>query len=263
MDGLKPNFSGRIAIIRLDCCRKNGEVYRMDKKFTPQDIIDSYKRRQRLIPFLFIFLAIVLVVLGIIIIVIASRGVTQKEPTPTLTLEPTATQSTATPTNTVTITETPTITTTTTPSAPFEYVVQEGDNCYALAEKYNVELLVLLAINGFTGCPIQPGDTIMIPFPGQEMPTPTPIPSDMPRGTRITYTVQVGDNLYIIASKFNSTVEQIMTINKITDPNNINAGDALIVPVNLVTPTITLAPTSTKSVTNTPGAPTATLTATP
>ncbi len=234
----------------------------MDNKFSPQDIIDSYKRRQRLIPFLFIILAIVLVVLGVIIIVIATRGVTQRGPAATATLEPSATQATYTPSLTPTITETPTETMTMTPSAPFEYVVKEGDNCYALAETYNVELLVLLAVNNFTGCPIQPGDTILIPPPGMVLPTPTPIPSDLPRGTRITYTVQLGDNLYIIASKFNSTVEQIMTINKITDPNSINAGDALIVPCNLVTPTITLAPTSTKGATSTSGTVTTTPTVT-
>jgi LysM repeat protein len=231
----------------------------MDNKLTPQDIIDSYKRRQRMVPFLFIFLAVVLVILGVIIIIIAGKGVSQREPTSTPTLEPTAMQPTSTIAETPTITETPTETTTTTPNAPYEYVVQEGDNCYTLAEEHGVELEVLLAINNFTGCPIQPGQTILIPNPGMELPTPTPIPSDMPPGTRITYTVRLGDNLYIIASKFNSTVDKIMSLNKITDPNSINVGDALIIPVNIVTPTKTLVPTSTP---NTPQ-PTATITNTP
>jgi len=163
---------------------------------------------------------------------------------------------------TATETQTPLPTVTSTPSGPFEYVVQSGDNCYDIATKYGVDLVTLLAINNFTtgGCSIQPGQTIIIPAPGQKAPTPTNIPSDMPRGTKIKYTVQEGDTLETIASKFNSTIESIVNLNKsiITDQNTVNVGDVLTISVNLVTPTPTRAPTSTKAATAVPPSPTAT-----
>lgn len=99
----------------------------------------------------------------------------------------------------------------------------------------------------------------MIPAPGQELPTPTPLPTNMPRGTKINYTVQSGDTLDLIAAKFNSTVEDIMTLNKITDKNRIDVGMVLVIRVNLVTPT----PTRPPSLTPTAGGAAATPTPTP
>ncbi len=67
---------------------------------------------------------------------------------------------------TATITMTPTITATVTPSGPFEYVVQEGDNCTSISEQFDVDVDVLLALNSLnSSCYITPGQTIMIPLP--------------------------------------------------------------------------------------------------
>jgi hypothetical protein len=116
---------------------------------------------------------------------------------------------------------------------------------------------VLLAINSFTDCPIQPNDTIWIPGKDQQLPTETPIPSDMPRGTIVEYTVKTGDTIQSIVSRFNSTSDQIIALNDLKDANAINAGQLLKVPVNIATPTPTVAPSSTKAIT-TPGIFTAT-----
>ena len=80
-----------------------------------------------------------------------------------------------------------------------------------------------------------------------ELPTPTEIPTNMPIGTRINYTVQNGDSLSKIASKFNTTIAYILADNKgkITDQNNLSVGLVLVIRVNMVTPTQTKAPTST------------------
>lgn len=242
----------------------------MSGKESPQRVIDSYKKRQKAGPLFVWGAAILLLVIGIIILVIWFTGpnapaialFASKTPTPTSTFTPTPTRSTFTPTLTATITETPTPSLTPTASGPFEYTVQEGDTCYDLSVQYEVDLLVLLAINNFNPgeCPIRPGDKILIPAPGQELPTPTPVPQDLPRGTKIEYVVQTNDNLDTIAARFNSTVEDIMLQNKLTDKNKINVGQILIIRVNLVTPTATRPPTNTP----TPGgaAPTATATAT-
>jgi LysM repeat protein len=240
----------------------------MSGKSSPQSIIDSYKKRQRMTPFIVWGLAAVLVIAGIILLVVWFTGPNAPKlglfstATPTATATPTLTPETPTATAslTPTITQTSAPTMTVTPSGPFEYTVKEGDTCFDLALNYEVDLLVLLAINNFAPnqCPIRPGDIILIPAPGQALPTATPLPSNMPRGTRIDYVIQSGDTLDIIAARFNSTVEDIMSLNKITDKNKINVGDTLIVRVNLVTAT----PTRKPSLTPTAGGATATITPT-
>jgi LysM repeat protein len=68
-------------------------------------------------------------------------------------------------------------------------------------------------------------------------------------GTKIEYVVRQGETLQSIASKFNSTAEAIAKENDITNQNDIQAGQKLIVPVNIATPT----PTWTSSPTPGPG----------
>jgi LysM repeat protein len=197
-------------------------------------------------------------------------------PTPTLTFTPT---STSTPTETPTATETATVTPTATFSSPFNYTVQAGDYLALIVEKYNlgndgIAWILLLnpygGINATTGFPIGvdpttqnilPGQVLLLPAPGMPFPTATPIPANLPRGTKLDYIVQAGDSLGGIADKFNSTIDDIIKENNITDPNAIRVGDLLKIPVNMVTPTATRPPTSTP-VTPGPGtlAPTATLT---
>jgi LysM repeat protein len=229
---------------------------------TPQNVINRFEKRQKIMPYFLGGLAGILALLGIFIIIAVVSGsrnpfaaiFSTKTPTATATFTPTATQPSPTPSMTPTITDTPTPEQTATASGPQFYEVKQYDNCSDIANTFNVDLLVLIAINNFEPgtCPIIPGQKIIIPAPGQTMPTPTPIPSDMPRGTVIQYIVQKGDTLAIIASKFNSTVQDIMTQNKITDQNLIYFGQVLKVRVNLVTPTPTKQATSTLAVTQTP-----------
>jgi LysM repeat protein len=180
-------------------------------------------------------------------------------PTPTITLTPSLTPL---PTETPTVTTTPTETATATASAPFTYTVQEGDSLAVIADKFGLGengIKLTLLLNPFsenTGTGIDPGTQIvypgqqlLIPNPGMELPTATAIPPNLPRGTPIDYTVESGDSLAAIASKFNSTEEAILAIedNNLDDPNSIFIGQLLRIPVNLVTPTATRPPTSTPS----------------
>lgn len=50
-------------------------------------------------------------------------------------------------------------------------------------------------------------------------------------GEPVTYRVQPGDTLLTIAAQFNVTVENIMAINNLEDPNFIQVGQELIIPV--------------------------------
>ncbi len=234
----------------------------MSKKEDPQKMINSYKRRQQVLPFVMWGLAVLLILVGVIILIVWLIGPNKPQislfssATPTATATNTATPPTPTATATITptITETPTVTITPTRSGPVEYTIQEGDTCYDIAATYEIDMTVLLAINNFDAglCLINPGDTIIIPGPDQELPTATPWPANLPRGTKLPYVVQFGDTLDTIADKFLSTVDAIMTENKLENANQIFAGQILNVPVNLVTPTPTKVATVTPDPNNSP-----------
>ncbi|MEA3327195.1 MAG: LysM peptidoglycan-binding domain-containing protein [Chloroflexota bacterium] len=238
----------------------------MSKKDT-KNIISSYRKKQKLGPYIIGGAAILLAIAGITLLIIYLAGggdgkplaiFSSDTPTPTATLTPTPVTPTATSTMTATATNTPTITQTATASAPFEYEVQEGDNCTSIAAEFDVDIEVLMVLNNLTSsCFITPGQTILIPAPGQELPTATPLPSDIAPGTLIEYRVRQGDSLYALAEQFNSTVDRILEetnkyradndLDEMEDANDLFVGDTLIIPVFIVTPvpTETLTPTAT------------------
>ncbi|MCL4559561.1 MAG: LysM peptidoglycan-binding domain-containing protein [Chloroflexi bacterium] len=247
----------------------------MSQKNSAQNVIQSYRKRQQMGPFIVGGAAILLVIVGLLVLVLWLTGpnapslaiLSTKTPTATSTYTSTPVTPTSTPTITPTETLTPTMTVTPTPSGPFKYQVQEGDTCWDIAQKFQVDLMVLLALNNFPSneCPIKVGDEIYVPAPDQGLPTPTALPTGY-KG-EITYTVMPGDTLAGIAYKFYSTEDAIMAKNKITDKNKIYPGDKLIIPVNIATRVPTRAPTSTPNpltptVTPKPGTATPTGTAT-
>jgi LysM repeat protein len=228
----------------------------MWNKSSPQNTINQFKNRRQLLPIFISVMALLLVIIGIVILVLWISGggfsinLFNKKPTPTSTLAPTPILS-PTPSPIPTETPTPTSPVTPTPSGPFEYEVKQDDTCWGVAVKFKADFEALLAINSFPNgtCPIIPGQIILIPAPGQSVPTQTPFPSDLAKGTKITYTIKSGDTLASIASAHNTTLADILALNKnkFTDLNNIPIGIQLIIRVNLVTPTATFAPTSTKA----------------
>jgi hypothetical protein len=224
---------------------------------TIKDTIESYrKRRKQLLPLILGGAAILLVVIGIIIVAtsLSGNGFTffaTKTPTPTIT--PSLTN-TSTPTETPTLTATPTITSTPTASAIYSYVVKEGESLTSiiqsqgLADTPNAIIIIQLLNPIIDPNFITVGQTIFLPPPNFPLPTPTPLPTGLNPGSRISYLVLEGDNLNLIANKFNSTIEAIVEANKTTLPDGIsttlNAGQILLVPINLVTPVPTVIPTA-------------------
>jgi len=233
----------------------------MSDKESPQEIINAYRKRQeraqRMPVVLFILFAVLVVVGGAFLIFWLTGAETPQismdifdrsteTPTVTLTLTSTPIPPTATPTNTATPappTDTPEPTLTPTRSGAVIYTVNEGDTLFSIAEAFDVSFLVLIEFNqerlGLDPANpiIRVGDELLIPAPGTELPTPTPLPDDLPRGFKIEYTVQLGDSLAAIALQFNSTVEDILEQNEdLEDANAIFAGQILIIRVNLVTP---------------------------
>jgi LysM repeat protein len=241
----------------------------MSKK-DAKNVISSYRKKQKLGPYIIGAVAILLAIAGITLLIIYLVGggegpglslFSTDTPTPTATNTPTPVTPTATATLTPTVTNTPTITPTNTPNAPFEYEVQEGDNCTSIAEEFEIDIEVLLALNNLSSnCFITPGQTILIPAPGQELPTATPLPTDIAPGTLIEYSVRPGDSLSALAEQFNSTMERIIEetneyrrendLDEMEDANDIFVGDVLIIPVFIITPVPTNTPTFTPSPTS-------------
>lgn len=219
------------------------------------DVIQSYRRRrERMTPLLLGGLAVVLLVVGIFFVVlwltsdqpISLPGfLASRTPTPTSTSTPLP------PTQTPTITLTPEPSLTPTLEGPRTYIVELGDTLSSIAEKFEIDVFLLMAVNGIED-PDQlfVNDELLIPEPGSDLPTKTPLPSTLTPGQEIEYRVEPGDTLETIAAQFNSTAEAIAELNEIEDPNTIGVGQVLIVPVNIATPTPTNSPG--------PGDPTAT-----
>jgi LysM repeat protein len=237
----------------------------MDNKKSTRSVIENYrKRRQQNQVFIVWGGAGLLILVGIILLVIWLTGPSKplsglfatETPTPTLTFTPTLT---STPTETPTVTPTSTETLTPTQSAPYSYIVQEGDFLATIAESQNLgvdAVALILLLNTYTDDGanfsidpatqiVYPGQEILLPYPGMPLPTATPIPADIARGTELIYSVQAGDTVAGIASLFNSTVDEIITLNELDDPNAIFVGQQLTIPTNLVTATATFPPTST------------------
>jgi len=230
----------------------------MSDKENAQNVIEAYRKRQqaaRKAPLIVGISAFLLIVgAAFMIFWLLGSGMPKisifatKTPTPTETATPTATATaSATPTVTPTASETPTITMTPTQSGPFVYQVADGDNLWSISQQFNVDLLVLITVNNLDPAnpTIRVGDKLIIPAPDTKLPTTTPLPTDIRKGTKINYTVQLGDSLLAIANQFNSTVESIKKENKIENENQIYPGQALIIVVGLVTPvpTKTITPT--------------------
>ena len=99
-------------------------------------------------------------------------------------------------------------------------------------------------------------DVTPVPSPTPEPPTATPAPlppgvTPGPGGT-VTYTIKAGDTLSGIADQFGITVEDIVKTNNIADPNAIQAGEVLVIPVGAATPAAAATATAVPSPAETP-----------
>lgn len=246
----------------------------MDNKKSTRSVIEQYRKRRQQNRTIFIWGgAALLILIGIILLIVWLTGPSKplnalfatETPTPTLTFTPTLT---STPTETLTVTPTFTETPTATRSAPYTYIVQDGDFLATIAEKENLGddgVALILLLNPYneedgTGIDpttqiIYPGREILLPNPGMLLPTSTPIPADLQPGTKLSYAIQAGDTLAGIAARFNSTIDDIINENNLEDPNAIFVGQQLVIPANLVTATATFPPTSTAAA-STPSATT-------
>lgn len=95
------------------------------------------------------------------------------------------------------------------------YVVKSGDSLYNLALKYGTTVDEIKRINNLTSNSLSIGQTLKIPNTNSL--------------NYFNYTVVSGDSLYVIAQRFNTTVDQIKRLNNLTS-NNLSIGQILKIP---------------------------------
>ena len=94
-----------------------------------------------------------------------------------------------------------------------EYIVKSGDSLYSIAKKYNTSVDELKSLNNLTSNMLSVGQKLNIPVTEE---------------VSNVYTVKSGDNLYSIARKFNTTVNEIKSKNNLSS-NTLSIGQKLII----------------------------------
>ena len=150
--------------------------------------------------------------------------------TTTTTLAPTPT--TAAPVASTTTTTVPVASTTAIPTTteaadvgPLSVLVEVGDSLSKIAKRYDTTTEILATINGICDVnQIYVGQKILLAAAGSE----TDDGVD-PEPISVTVIVEVGDSLSKIAKRYDTTVDDLMVANDITDPNLVLVGQELVV----------------------------------
>ena len=98
------------------------------------------------------------------------------------------------------------------------YTVKRGDTLYGISNQFGVSVSELASLNNIKGSSLSIGQIIKIPNKAGTNPN-----------TLFMYTVKSGDTLYKIAMKYNTTVNEILKLNYLTD-TNLKIGQVLRIP---------------------------------
>lgn len=111
------------------------------------------------------------------------------------------------------------------PARENTYTVKAGDTLSSIAQKFGTTYQKIASLNGISNPNlIFVGDVLKLPAKETEKETEK---EPVKEPEQKTYTVQSGDTLWSIASKFNTTISQIAKDNGIENPNLIYPGTVL------------------------------------
>jgi lysozyme len=97
-----------------------------------------------------------------------------------------------------------------------DYVIKNGDTLSDIANQFNTTIDYLVNVNNITNRNLI--------YVGQVLKVPMFIPP------LVDYVIQNGDNLTSIATTFHTTVDYLVKINNIANPNLIYVGKSIKVP---------------------------------
>lgn len=98
-----------------------------------------------------------------------------------------------------------------------EYVVRSGDTLWLLAQRFGTTVDAIKKLNGLTGDDLQIGQVLRIP---------TAVSSD---GSYFEYVVRPGDTLWLLARRYDTTVDAIIRLNGLPN-DNLSIGQILKIP---------------------------------
>jgi LysM repeat protein len=220
----------------------------MNDKETARDIIDTYRKRQKWLQIspLIIFAAVLLVVIGVGLVFNYLRDadvplMPEAEvdtPAPTETLVPESTHTaTLSPTQAMELlyTEIPFVPEETPTPEETVYIVREGDTLDSISRQFNLSIQEIIDRNpDLDPDLINVGQQIVIPSTSEQIAIATPLPGDT-QGI-VEYQVVSGDTLFGIATRYNTSVDAIVQLNQLANPDDLMVGDILRIPVGNYTP---------------------------
>lgn len=112
------------------------------------------------------------------------------------------------------------------PKKPRAHVVKSGDTLWGVARRYGVTVPALASANGLSSqAGLVAGARLEIPGSGVRT-------ASAGGGDRTTYKVRRGDTLSEIADRFNVTVREIMTWNRLRQSSSLRTGQRLVLYVD-------------------------------
>ncbi|MDE5589183.1 MAG: LysM peptidoglycan-binding domain-containing protein [Acetatifactor sp.] len=98
-----------------------------------------------------------------------------------------------------------------------EYVVRSGDTLWLIARRFNTTVDAIKRLNGLTGDNLSIGQVLRIPV------------AESADGSYFEYTVRSGDTLWLLAQRYNTTVDAIKNLNGLSG-SNLSIGQILRIP---------------------------------
>lgn len=110
------------------------------------------------------------------------------------------------------------------------YTVKKGDNLYSIAKSYNIDVDTIIKDNSLSNTNLSIGQILKIRTSNEVIEECFGSDYTPPADTStITYTVKKGDSLYSIATKYNTSVDNIKSLNNLNS-NNLSIGQILKIP---------------------------------
>lgn len=110
------------------------------------------------------------------------------------------------------------------------YTVQKGDTYWIVSQKFDIDINELLKLNGANqNSYLYIGQQIKIPASAQGTAS---VPASKPYVTYDSYTVQKGDTVWSIASKFNIPFSELLQANSLSQSSWLNINDVIKIPVH-------------------------------
>ena len=104
------------------------------------------------------------------------------------------------------------------PSGSNYYTVKSGDSLWSISKKFGITVTELKQANNLTSNLLSVGQNLLIPTKNEQ--------------NTNEYIVQKGDTLYAIANKFNTTVDNLKSLNNLTT-DSLSIGEVLKIPSSI------------------------------